>query len=321
MEKENIRKGRAMAKEKKRRLWKWGIILAVLVSLLGWGMVRREQIASGVSAWLTQQVIPFNWIMSPDAAAAQETVQGVNLDGNDGDQRNAALTAFTAAQQQFRVKDQNYDTFLAPNQAKQLKKWVTTKPYQYISDLTLLGYGRDTQGRFLYISANRYQDNPTVYSYRYRIYYRDTTLLSSYYVAQFKGTVQPQFIAPKVALGTPGNGTAVNFITQIKNSLDRADLYEKINNRALFVGIARQMGLDDDSAAGLQEYLRRSNGKFNNSAITAYSVSDAPRLTRFTLTVKKEGKRYPLTLVYDRNKTKFTQLRIGNINPANQENG
>ncbi|MCI1849494.1 hypothetical protein [Schleiferilactobacillus harbinensis] len=310
-----------MTKVKKWRLWRWGIALAIILILGTVGFVRRTQIAAGLSNWLTQQTIPFNWVVSPDAAAAQETVKGVSLDGNDAKQRASALAAFSEAQQRFIVADQNYTTFLAPAEAKRLKKWVTDKPYQYISDLTLLGYGRDTQGDFLYLSANRYQDTPTIWSYRYRIYYQGDRLLSSYYAGRFEDTVQPQFIAPKVGLGTPGNATAVNFLTQIKNGLSRADLYEKINDRSLFVGIARQLGLDDASAAGLQEYLRRSNGKFNNSAITGYTITDAPRVTRFSLVVKKAGTRYPLTLSFDRNKSKFTQLRMGNVNPGNQKNG
>ncbi|ERL65370.1 hypothetical protein [Schleiferilactobacillus shenzhenensis] len=310
-----------MSKKAKRRILRWSIVLIVLIVIGVFGFVRRTEIANGLSTWLTKQTIPFNLVVSPDAAAAQETVKGVDLDGNDSKRRNAAVAAFTVAQQRFSVADQNYTTFLSPTEAKRLKKWVNDKPYQYISDLTMLGYGRDTQGSFLYLSANRYQDTPAIWSYRYRIYYRGDQLLSSYFAGRFQGTVQPQFIVPKVGLGTPGNATAVNFLTQIKNGLGRADLYEKINDRSLFVGIARQLGLDDASAAGLQMYLRRSNGKFNNSAITSYVVTDAPRVTRFTLVVKKEGKRQPLTLVFDRNKSKFTQLRVGDQNPGNQRNG
>lgn len=70
-----------MTKAKKWRLWRWGIALAIILILGTVGFVRRTQIAAGLSNWLTQQTIPFNWVVSPDAAAAQETVKGVSLDG------------------------------------------------------------------------------------------------------------------------------------------------------------------------------------------------------------------------------------------------
>ncbi|MCD2255923.1 hypothetical protein ACNAN0_12280 [Agrilactobacillus fermenti] len=308
--------------KKHRKLFRiLGIIFGSLIIIIGLLFAFRRPLLNHAQKFLTAQTIPFNWIVDPNHVANGLDVPEVNLSVTQMDDvKKDALKVVDNINNDFSVAKQNY-TFLTGKQARQLDRWVHSKPHQYIYSFTPVAFGRTNTGNYVLVSANRYDDTTTIVSYRYRVYYNaQNAITKTVYMSTVKHNTPPKFVFAQAPVGTDGVSTATNFTERIKNILSKSSAFDNNNGKlAQYRGLAEQLNLATDSAPALQKYLQVSNTDFQNTAIIGYELTDVPRVTRFFLVSGTNRHKTYFTLTYDRDQEGFTKFQRGLINANEQK--
>ncbi len=313
---------RFILKKKHKRLIILSTVFIIVALCGGFGYFFRQPLAENTQHFLTQQTIPFHLVVDPKQEQHRLTIPAVDLSVSQmNDVQKNALGVVAKLNQDFATSQQNFD-FLTAKQTHQLKQWVHDKPHQYIANFTPVAFGKNAQGDYVLLSANRYEDSKRIKSYRYRVFY-DKNLApireKTQYVATTSHTAPPKFVFENVPVGQDGVSTAMNYLERLKNSLGKSSAFNGGNaSSAQFRGLATELNLDTKSGAALAAYLKASDTDFKNTVITGYELTDQPRLTRFFLVSGTNQHPETFTLTYDRTQAGFTQFRVGRISADRQ---
>lgn len=306
-------------KKLNKKYIKWLVILLLLIMIILSYALNLGKIKDKTVDALAQITIPFSLIVNPKNIDEDIAPKGISL--NDGDMSQKKQQAINLVS---KLNDDYHNTdelsFLSNDQEKALLKKVHQKPHRYITNLTLLNFGRDTHGKYITVSCNRYDDTKNIVSYRYRLYYKNDSVTSAKYLNKKNKQYPPQYVLDNVTLGKAGVDSAQNFLQRLKTAIINSNLTAtSAVDPGNFNQISINLGLDPDkSNTGLYQLAKNSNSRVSNFSVIGYQISDVPRYSRFYLKQLSKDKSYYYTLTYSRNSSRFINFQKGLISTDEQ---
>ena len=301
-------------KKLNKKYIKWIIILLLIIVIITSYALNLGKIKDKTVNGIAQITIPFSLIVNPKNIDEDIAPKSISL--NDGDMTKAKQKAVNLVD----TINEDYDntkelSFLSNNQEEALLKRVNKKPHRYISSMTLLNFGKDTTGKYITISCNRYDDTKTIVSYRYRLYYKGDAIRSAKYLNSKSNKYPPKFVIKDIELGKPGTDQATAFMQRLKTAIINSNLTAtNATDPGNFNQIAINLGLNPDkSNSGLYELAKNSNSRVSNSSIVGYQISDVPRYTRVYVKQLSKNNSYYYTLTFSRNSGRFINFQKGII--------
>ena len=263
---------------------------------------------------IASMTIPFSLIVNPKNVDEGLTPKSISLKtGNMEHTKEKAIGLVSTI-------NNNYETtkeldFLSSDQKKALMKKVNKKSHRYIFKMTLLNFGRDSHGKYITVSCNRYDDTKNIVSYRYRLYYNGNDIVSAKYLNTKNNLYPPKYVIENTELGNSGIDQAKSFMQRIKTTIINSNLtMTNATDPGDFNQLSLNLGLDpDNSNNGLYNLARNSNSRVTNFGIVGYQLSDVPRYSRIYLKQQTKDTSYYYTLTYNRNSNKFIRFQRGVI--------
>lgn len=301
-------------KKLNKKYTKWIIIFLLLVIIGSAYALNLGKIKDKTVDGIASISIPFSLIVNPNNIDEDIAPKAVNI--NDDDLNKAKQEAVNLIST---INDDYNDTkelsFLSNDQEKSLLERVHAKPHRYIAKMTLLNFGKDTTGKYITISCNRYDDTKTIVSYRYRLYYQGDTIKSAKYLNTKSNKYPPKFVLENIELGKAGNDQAKPFLQRLKTAIINSNLTAtNANEPGNFNQISINLGLNPDkSNDGLYALAKNSNSRVSNSSIVGYQIADVPRYTRVYIKQKNKDNSYYYTLTFSRNSDRFINFQKGII--------
>ncbi|WP_338217483.1 hypothetical protein [Companilactobacillus muriivasis] len=301
-------------KKLNKKYIKWIIILLLLVIIVSSYALNLGKIKDKTVDGIASLTIPFSLIVNPKNIDEDIAPKAVDID--DGDMTKAKQQAINLVS----TINDDYDntkelSFLSNDQEKTLLKKVHEKPHRYIAKMTLLNFGKDSVGKYITISCNRYDDTKNIVSYRYRLYYHGDTIKSAKYLNTKSNKYPPKFVISNIELGKSGNDQAKAFLQRLKTAIINSNLTAtNANEPGNFNQISINLGLNpDNSNNGLYALAKNSNARVSNSSIVGYQISDVPRYTRVYIKQLSKDNSYYYTLTFSRNSGRFINFQKGII--------
>jgi len=301
-------------KKLNKKYIKWIIILLLLVIIVSSYALNLGKIKDKTVDGIASITIPFSLIVNPKNIDEDIAPKAVEI--NDGDMTKAKQEAINLVS----TINDDYDntkelSFLSNDQEKTLLKKVHEKPHRYIAKMTLLNFGKDSVGKYITISCNRYDDTKNIVSYRYRLYYRGDSIKSAKYLNTKSNKYPPKFVISNIELGKSGNDQAKAFLQRLKTAIINSNLTAtNANEPGNFNQISINLGLNpDNSNNGLYALAKNSNARVSNSSIVGYQISDVPRYTRVYIKQLSKDNSYYYTLTFSRNSGRFINFQKGLI--------
>ncbi|AUI72197.1 hypothetical protein [Companilactobacillus alimentarius] len=306
-------------KKLNKKYIKWIIVLFLLAMIvvsyaLNLGKIKDKTVDS-----IAQITIPFSLIVNPKNIDEDIAPKTISLDKSDMSKtKQQALNLVSTINDDYH--NTNELSFLSNKQEKALLKRVHKKSHRYITNMTLLNFGKDTHGKYITVSCNRYDDTKNIVSYRYRLYYRDDSIVSAKYLNTKTNKYAPQYVMENIDLGNSGVNQAQNFVQRFKTAIINSNLTAtNANEPGNFNQISINLGLDPDkSNTGLFNLAKNSNSRVSNFGIVGYQISDVPRYTRFYLKQLSKSNTYYYTLTYSRNSSRFINFQKDIISTDSQ---
>jgi len=263
---------------------------------------------------IASMTIPFSLIVNPKNVDEGLTPKSISLKtGNMEHTKEKAIGLVSTI-------NNNYETtkeldFLSSDQKKALMKKVDKKSHRYIFKMTILNFGRDSHGKYITVSCNRYDDTKNIVSYRYRLYYNGNDIVSAKYLNTKNNLYPPKYVIENTELGNSGIDQAKSFMQRIKTTIINSNLtMTNATDPGDFNQLSLNLGLDpDNSNNGLYNLARNSNSRVTNFGIVGYQLSDVPRYSRIYLKQQTKDTNYYYTLTYNRNSNKFIRFQRGII--------
>lgn len=301
-------------KKLNKKYIKWFILLGlVLIVAISYGF-NIYNIKNKTVDKISGMTIPFSLIVNPKNVDEGLTPKSISLKIGDMEKTKNNAIGLVADINDKYENDKTLD-FLSTDQRKSLTEKLNKKSHQYIFKMTLLNFGRDSHGKYITISCNRYDDTKNIVSYRYRLYYSGNDITSAKYLNTKTNLYPPKYVLEDVELGNSGIDQAKSFMQRVKTTIINSNLtMTNATDPGDFNQLALNLGLDsDNSNNGLYTLARNSNSRVTNFGIVGYQLSDVPRYSRIYLKQQTQNKNYYYTLTYNRNSNKFIQFQRGII--------
>jgi hypothetical protein len=306
-------------KKLNKKYIKWIIILVLLVMIVTSYALNLGKIKDKTVDGIAQITIPFSLIVNPKNIDEDIAPKSISL--NDGDMTENKQQALNLLST---INDDYHSTkelsFLSNDQEKTLFKRINKKSHRYITNMTILNFGKDLHGKYVTVSCNRYDDTKTIVSYRYRIYHKGDSITSAKYLNTQSNQYPPQYVLEGIDMGKSGIDQAKSFTQRLKTAIINSNLTAtNANDPGNFNQISINLGLNPDkSNAGLFKLARNANSRVSNFGIIGYQISDVPRYTRIYLKQLSKDNTYYYTLTYSRNSSRFINFQKGIISTDTQ---
>ncbi|MQS76604.1 hypothetical protein [Companilactobacillus halodurans] len=301
-------------KKLNKKYIKWIIILLLVVIIVSAYALNLGKIKDKTVDHIAQLTIPFSLIVNPKNIDEDIAPKSITLKNSDMDKdKQKALDLINTLNDDYNnTKDLS---FLSNDQEKALSKKVHKKSHRYIANLTLLNFGKDTHGKYITISCNRYDDTKNIVGYRYRLYYQDDSITSAKYLNQKTNKYPAKYVLDDIAMGKDGTSQANAFMQRLKTAIINSNLTAtNANDPGNFNQISLNLGLNPDkSDVGLFTLAKNSNSRVSNSSIVGYQLSDVPRYTRVYIKQLSKNDSYFYTLTFSRNSGRFINFQRGII--------
>jgi len=301
-------------KKLNKKYIKWIVILVLIVMIVTSYALNLGKIKDKTVDGIAQITIPFSLIVNPKNI--DEDIAPKAIDLNDGDMTKAKQQALNLVD----TINDDYDntkelSFLSNDQEKTLLDKVNKKSHRYIFKMTLLNFGKDTHGKYITVSCNRYDDTKTIVSYRYRLYHKGDSITSAKYITTTSNKYPPKYVLKDIELGKDGVNQSKAFMQRLKTAIINSNLTAtNANEPGNFNQISINLGLNPDkSNSGLFMLARNSNSRVSNSSIVGYQISDVPRYTRVYIKQLSKDNSFYYTLTYSRNSGRFINFQRGII--------
>jgi hypothetical protein len=292
---------------------KWIVILLLLIAIIFSYALNLGKIKDKTINGISSLTIPFSLIVNPNNIDEDIAPKAISLKADLSNSKTQALNLISSINDDYDNTKQL--SFLSNDQEESLLKKVHQKPHRYIGKMTLLNFGKDSHGKYITVSCNRYDDTKNIVSYRYRLYYKNDTITSAKYLNTKSNKYPPKYVFKDIELGKFGTTEADAFMQRLKTAIINSNLTAtNANEPGNFNQISINLGLNPDkSNVGLYTLAKNSNSRVSNSSIVGYQVSDVPRYTRIYIKQLNKDNSYYYTLTFSRNSGRFINLQRGII--------